>query len=378
MSVMKSRMQYVTVEPLLKLDCHYNLIIGERSNGKSYSVLKYALQQYYKDGSQLAYVRRNDIDIKGNRAKNVFTALLNNDEVRKITNGYWDGIQYFRGCWYLTRQIETGKEDEDGNPIYTTERSDDVFAWSFALNTAEHDKSTSYPRVRTIMFDEFISRIYLTDEFVLLENLISTIARDRDDIKIFMCGNTINKYAPYYREMGLRKIKQMQKGDIDVYQFGEKGNLRVAVYFSDSPAKTGKASDVYFAFDNPRLNMITGKGGGWEIDVYPHLPMKYRHADVLAVYYVNWDGDLYQCNVVCVNDNAFTYIHQKTTEIKDPYALRYSTDYDPNPYHRRNIMRPQTKGENRLLDFFKSSNVYYQDNEVGDAIANYLDWCRKN
>ena len=34
-------------------------------------------------------------------------------------------------------------------------------------------------------------------------NVLSTIIRDRENIKIFMLGNTVNKYCPYFDEMGL-------------------------------------------------------------------------------------------------------------------------------------------------------------------------------
>lgn len=376
MSIIKKKFDFVTVEPLLKLDCHYNIIIGERSNGKSYSVLKYAIQQYYKDGSQLAYVRRNDEDLKGNRARNVFSNLVLNNEIAKCTDNNWDGVEFFRGAWYLTRRIETEKTDEFGATIWTTERNDDPFAYAFALSTADHDKSTGYPRVRNIMFDEFIARIYLADEFVLFENLISTIVRYRDDVKIWMCGNTINRFAPYYREMGLTKIKKQEKGSIDVYRFGDKSKLRVAVYFSDSPAKSGKPSDVYFAFNNPRLDMITGKGNAWEIDIYPHLPIKYARKDVIFEYFIKWDDDIYHCEIIIKGDNCFTYIHEKTTPIKDESALVFTTEYSPKPNYRRKILKPMSEAENKLAWFFRAEKVFYQDNTVGDAIQNYLNWCR--
>ena len=58
-----------------------------------------------------------------------------------------------------------------------------------------------------ILFDEFITRsMYLPDEFVIFTNVLSTIIRDRNNVKIFMCGNTVNKYCPYYKEMGLNNV----------------------------------------------------------------------------------------------------------------------------------------------------------------------------
>src|SRR5699024_5250425 len=122
----------------------------------------------------------------------------------------------------------------------------------------EHDKSTAYPKVKTIFFDEFLTRqYYLPDEFVTFMNVVSTIVRQRDDVIIFMCGNTVNQYCPYFTEMGLTHVKEMNKGVIEVYKYGE-SRLKVAVEYADSISKSGKPSDVYFAFDNPNLQMITG------------------------------------------------------------------------------------------------------------------------
>ena len=46
--------QYYNIRSLLSKNAIYNIIIGERSNGKTYAVLKYAVEQYFKDKSQFA------------------------------------------------------------------------------------------------------------------------------------------------------------------------------------------------------------------------------------------------------------------------------------------------------------------------------------
>ena len=81
----------------------------------------------------------------------------------------------------------------------------------------EHYKSNSYLDIRTVVLDEFISRNYLPDEFIIFQNLLSTIIRDRDDVIILMLGNTINKYCPYFGEMGLDKVKTMRQGESHIY-----------------------------------------------------------------------------------------------------------------------------------------------------------------
>ena len=262
-------MSYYNLKNILKKNAVYNVIFGERSNGKTYTTLKYGLEQYFKDGSQLAYIRRWKEDITGKRGQAVFSALIENNEIEKLSGGKFTGIHYYTGKFFLCNY-------DNGKPIYN---DNDVVGFLFALTDVEHDKSTSYPKVNTIIFDEFLTnKLYLPDEFVTFMNVVSTIVRRRETVKIFMLGNTINKYCPYFTEMGLTNIQTMLQGDIDLYNYGESG-LTVAVeYCKTDRSEQRKESKKYFAFNNPKLQMITG--GAWELAIYPHLPMKYKPNDV--------------------------------------------------------------------------------------------------
>ena len=57
--------KYYNLNTILKTKSTYNMIIGERSNGKTYSALKYGIAQYFKNGSQIAIIRRWQTDIRG-------------------------------------------------------------------------------------------------------------------------------------------------------------------------------------------------------------------------------------------------------------------------------------------------------------------------
>ena len=62
-----------------------------------------------------------------------------------------------------------------------------------------------------------------------------------------MLGNTVNKYSPYFEEMGLKHVKEQKQGTVDVYKYAGNDKLTVVVdYTSTSRSQGGKASDVYF------------------------------------------------------------------------------------------------------------------------------------
>lgn len=358
--------KFYSLKNILSKNAQYNVIFGERSNGKTYSVLKYAVERFAKSGEQLAIVRRWQDDFTGKRGNTMFDALVLNNEIGKATNNEWTGVYYYGSRWFFCRWDETGKREIHETP----------FAYGFSISSMEHDKSTSYPNVTTICFDEFLTRTaYLPDEFVLFMNVISTIIRHRTNVKIFMLGNTVNKYCPYFSEMGLSHVKEMKTGDIDVYRYGN-SELTVAVEYC-APNKSGKDSDLYFAFDNPKLSMITG--GTWEISIYPHCPVKFKPKDILFTYFIQFNGDLLQCEIVESEGIMFTFIHRKTTELKNTDDdLIYSSEYNPRPNWKRKINKPVTPIEKKIASFYITDKVFYQDNEIGEIVRNYLIWCGKD
>lgn len=364
---MKNKMKYYSLNHILSKHAQYNIIFGERSNGKTYAVEKYALEKFIKTGEQFALIRRFKEDFRGKRGQVMFNALVDNDEVRKLTGGKFTGITYNSSKWYLSNwDDKLNKAVCDNTP----------FCYGFALSDVEHDKSTSYPKVTTILFDEMLTRqFYLPDEFVTFMNVLSTIIRYRNNVTIFMLGNTVNKYCPYFSEMGLTHIKEMKKGDIDVYTYGDTG-LKVAVEYADSPNKS-KPSDLYFAFDNPKLGMITG--GTWEINIYPHLPYKYSDKEVLFTYFIIFEDDVLQAEIIQHDDDIFTYIHRKTTPIKDTkHDTIYTLDYNPAMNYHRLLTRSTTRLERKIAYFYNTDKVFYQDNEVGEIVRNYIITSMKN
>ena len=359
-------MSYYSLKNILKKKAVFNVIFGERSNGKTYATLKHGLEQYFKDGSQLAYVRRWKEDITGKRGQAVFSALIENNEIEKLSGGKFTGIHYYTGKFFLCNY-------DNGKVIYS---DNDVLGFLFALTDIEHDKSTSYPKVTSIIFDEFITnRLYLPDEFVIFMNVISTIVRRRENVTIYMLGNTVNKYCPYFSEMGLNNVQDMEQGTIDLYSYGDSG-LTVAVeYCKTSKENQLKESKKYFAFNNPKLQMITG--GAWELAIYPHLPMKYKPIDVLLTYYIEFSDNIYSCEIIEKDGVTFTYVHQKTTPIKDlDNSIIYSLEHNPKPNYNRNILSPVTNTQKKIAWYFKTHNVFYQNNSIGDGVANYLKICK--
>ena len=365
-------------------DAHYYVVYGERSNGKTYSTLDLCIEDYFKKGYQFAYVRRWKEDIKISNLQKLFDGILRDHKIEKYSKGKWTGILYKSRMFYFTR-YET-KVDDKGKKQQVKIIDDKPFCYVYVLTDDEHDKGFESPMIYNILFDEFIARgSYIPDEFTRFMNVISTIKRRRTGIRVFMLGNTINRFSIYFNEMGLTNIKTQKIGTIDVYKYGDSG-LKVVCEFAEMKNKN-KETDVYFAFKNPKLQMITN--GTWELAIYPHITpeMKYKPKHVKYKYFIEFDGSILECDIVLLpkekteevdrkQSMLFTFVHAKTTDIReDNKNLVYSLTPNPKPNYRRNIMKPYSRIEKVIIDMFYKDKVFYQSNDIGDIVHNYMNMC---
>lgn len=347
-------------------DAYYYMVIGERSNGKTYSALDFCLEQYFTKGEQFAYIRRFGEDIRKKQLSNLFSAHIENGRISELSKGEWSSVDYTGNKFRLVRANDDG----------TAEYSEDFIGYAFDLNSMEHYKSISFPKITTVVFDEFLSRqSYLPNEFMLFTNSLSTIIRLRKNVKIFMLGNTVNKYCPYFGEMGLTHIKEQKQGTTDVYNYSDTGLQVVVEYCASSSKRGGKESDVYFAFDNPQLQMITS--GSWEIAIYPHLPVHYKPKDIAADFFISFDHELLHGKVISPDEGVpFVFLHQKTTPIHDEENdIIYGQEPSNLGTHRIGFAAYRDKLSRFILQSIRENRVFYATNEVGEIFRNYLLWC---
>lgn len=366
----KQAVKYYDISKLLKTDARYLICFGERSNGKTFQALLYALKEYIKYGNKAAIIRRHREDFKSKRGAAYWDNLVydgkGHNHIKELTGGRYDSVVYYAGRWYLA--IWDEKEQK-----YIPDQ--DPFAYAFALTEMEHEKGNTY-QVGTIIFDEFMARSYVQDEFVLFMNVISTLVRSRQSIngrmiRVIMCANTVSRYCIYFDEMGLNNVRKMKKGQIDIYNYGESG-LKVAVEYCDSP-NIFKPSDVFFAFDNPKLKLITE--GQWELDIYPHLTTKFEDKDIKGRYFIVFKENILQADIVIRNNEAFTFIHKKTTPIKDENKdIVFTTEAIEKANYFGRLTKPVTRVGKKILYFFVNNKVFYSTNEVGEIMSHYLDW----
>ena len=99
------KQQYYNIANILAKKAHYNLIYGERSNGKSYAVKVECLKRFRDSGAEFMYIRRYDTDIKIDLVNGYFADV----PLQEIFGDKYNSIYAHAGRVYLAR-VDEGKK----------------------------------------------------------------------------------------------------------------------------------------------------------------------------------------------------------------------------------------------------------------------------
>lgn len=338
---------YYTTHDILKCDATYNLVISGRGVGKSYAVVTGILKKAWDTHAcVMGYLRRRREDIQSSDVEADFA----DKKIAEITEGEYDTVSVWR------RQIYFARTGEDGKTI----RHPKPFARIFSLNQQEKVKSRQFPSITDVLYEEFITDgVYLRDEPRLLQQLVSTIFRDRPG-RIWMLGNTISRVNPYAIDWHLDHLSAMHPGDIDVYTID---GVRVAVEYSKS---RGITSGMFFG--------STGKSierGTWEthqhltldmldddtsLDVCAEIGIKAAGMQFYVTLCVTDKGDLWASVTHTLSIPPDTII-LSDTPTTDPYTVTTSGDLKPLQILRR---------------LYRTHKVLYSDQLTGEDFVNAM------
>lgn len=151
----------------------FNLIIGNRSSGKSYALKKRVIKNYKDKGEHFVYLRRYK------------------DELDKSKGSYFDDI--------ILEEVFPDDKITFDNDCYFI--NGHIFGYAMALTKAKDYKSSSYPLVSLIVYEEFIIEDngytrYLKNEVDVFLGFYMSIDRYRG-CKVFFLGNNFTMFNPY-------------------------------------------------------------------------------------------------------------------------------------------------------------------------------------
>lgn len=365
----KTDRRYYDPSDILSLGATYNIVYGERGNGKTFAFCRKILEAYFDEGLPSAYIRRLDEMIKKGNLETLFNPHL--EYIQERSGGKWNYVSY------MDKKFTLQKRDPETNALI--ERDKEPFCRAYAISTNETTKGPDRGRVKYVFFDEFITRsFYLTNEVILFQNLLETIIRKRPGVIINMVANTVNKFCIYFKHMGLSRIKQQKQGTIDQYLLGKAQTKIACEYCLDDDSAASEVAEQYYCFDNPQAEMI--KNGSWEFDLYRLIPKGLdSSSNPEFEFFVEFDDTITRGAVYIYQDSPVICFTPKTTPIKDrDNSIIYGQDISsPSPLHQIDLARAPTRAQEVILNLMKQHKTYFATNEDGENIQNWLKYATK-
>lgn len=378
-----SPQKFYDIQDLLKYDADVYMVVSERSNGKTFSTMKYLVEKYYKSGyrDEFVYLRRRSKHI----AKNSFIAkwdgFLAQDMISKITNGEYQNILYIDSAktfWLTKQDPETGKWIPHHSPM----------GYTASLSTADDWYGNEKPFVKTIWNEEFICKkdeSYISNELTAWNNIISSIARTRDDVKLILTGNTTSFHSLYFsyyhkKDTENRKLADLDFGDIIhnlwIHPRNKKVKLKVVTELAKGYEKISgevKPSDKYFLPEYGK-SMITA--GDWDVAEYYKLPIRFNSIKVkdALTYYLYYDQEYFKCTIKILKDEICT--HHELTDLKKPPAksIVFKITESLSPYDFINPLTPITysKKTEQIRKNYINNRITFDSDETGAVVKQYI------
>lgn len=189
---------YWDINKILPYQRNFNFINGPRSIGKSYTTQKYCIQKAIENEWEIVYLVRHVCERDQGALPLGFEKVINNEYKDILWRNQNEIIQF---------------KDKDG-------------VWQdlivcIALSEAQKIKKRSFPRVKYIIFDEYMLEKDNNGSYVkgwrepeLFLNVYHTIDREEDRVICFMLGNTTTLYNPYHLHPSFNIPTNVKPGSI--------------------------------------------------------------------------------------------------------------------------------------------------------------------
>lgn len=192
---------YYDYGPLLSHHAEWNFLVGGRGLGKTYGAKKLAIRRAIKSGDMFIYLRRYKEDLS--KSRDTFFMDIGHEFPD------WD-FRVFGSIFQMSPV--TAREDK--------KREWQAIGYAIALSTAQSLKSVAFPRVKLIIFDEFIIEKgvikYIANEADVFKNFYSTVDRWQDKTTVLFLANAVSIANPYFIRYGIQPEADTEWMKLDV------------------------------------------------------------------------------------------------------------------------------------------------------------------
>lgn len=252
---------YIDIPKLYNLNCDVYIIFGERSAGKTFSVLKGCFDDFEKTGANFVYMRTREEYLMRGRA---FNAVANVKPY--VEKNLWkeeSELTYYSGAY---RKKTLGRKN---SWVY------DDCGYSMSIGGWIKYKGSGYDKVKTIFLDEFIEDAETstivplsTSEYLKgwVQN-ISTIVRKRKNVRVVCCANSINASSPLFTYYSI-DARHIEQGKIYIFKRKMSGGeeMRICVLHTEPPKRSNVNKHIAVYESETTEMTITGT---WQESLYP-------------------------------------------------------------------------------------------------------------
>ena len=180
--------EFYNFHELLSRNGTYNFVVGARGVGKTYGAKKHVIRKFIEKGDEFIYLRRYSTELKDR-----------DTWFNDIAHEFPDYV--FRVVGNRAQCKLAAFADDKKTPW-------DTMGYFVQLSNAAAKKSVPYPKVRWILYDEFIIEKgnvqYLVNEVKVFNDFFSTVDRYQDKTRVIFMANNISIMNPYFLEFKIR------------------------------------------------------------------------------------------------------------------------------------------------------------------------------
>lgn len=314
-------------------DINTFILIGGRGIGKTTGLCYRALQEWLKTGKEFVYVRRYKSELM--KSKGILDKFLQGVTIKGIGKG---GFEFLYG----KRRIGYGV--------------------TLAMQST-FKSGVDFSNVNLMIYDEAVLKRgghlrYLSDEMTEFFELISTIFRDRVDYRVFVLGNNMDIFNPWFEYFGVPNF-ETNYVNMDRGLYCEK--------CSDKEAFIKKQQET------PLYKLTNGTAYG-----------EYHYNNKVLVNETGSIGvkgkeDKFLCRLVYNQRTINIYFHGehrlycelRKRAIIDPYSIVLMDNDKPNYYFIKDF-RSGDLGKYIVRKFYKKE-IDYEDNECYTIFAEMIE-----
>lgn len=344
----------------------YFVICTERSIGKTTNILLFGMIAHKIHGTQLQYIRQTETMIEPKNMRQLFATIEQFDYIQKITKNRWSSVLYYARGWYYCNRDDNGK---------VIEQEEKPFMYCLAINRNMIYKSTySAPDGDILIFDEFCSKFYPQDEFIDFCDLVKTIIRERTSPIIFLLGNTIDRYHPYFSELELLNITtSMPLGEHT--ETITSGGTPIYIEFATREKTPDKIrlNRIFFGFRNKKLGSITG--ADWSITPVQHIDKDDDPEIIAKNFYINIESYLINLELATSEKyglHILAHFAIQTYPDSHIYSLENMLDY------RYRYKLGHDRLDRLIWTLYERKKFYYQSNNVGALVDKFIQRCKND